>query len=80
MNRAQRRNKIDHREEMRIMWKAMSDLSLANGDTVIAKNLLRWFQYVKRNPINDGLKQAHKEMKDYFNILTKEVDEFLIGK
>ena len=78
MNRKQKRNKLQPREEMRIMWHAMSRLALANGDTVIAKNLLKWERYVKRNPITDGLKQAHAEMKNYFNILTKEVDSFLM--
>ncbi len=76
MNRMQRRNKVDYREHMRMMWHAMSQLALANDDTVIAKNLLTWEKFVKRNPINDGIKQAYNEMKSYFDILTKEVDSF----
>lgn len=77
MNRATRRNHIDPLEKARLQWTALSDLALANDDTIIAKHILKWHNWVKMRPDTIGAKKAFKELDAYFNIITKEVDQHL---
>jgi hypothetical protein len=75
MNRATKRNPIDPLEKARRQWTALSDLALANDDTIIAKHVLKWHNFVKMRPDTLGAKKAFKELDEYFNVIAKEVGE-----
>jgi len=77
MSRATKRNSIDPLTKARLQWTALSDLALANGDTIIAKRILKWHDWVKMRPETLGAKKAFKELDAYFNAITKEVDQHL---
>jgi hypothetical protein len=79
MSRAAKRNPIDPLTKARLQWTALSDLALANDDTIIAKHILKWHDWVKMRPETLGAKKAFKELDAYFNIITKEVDHHLKG-
>jgi len=79
MSRATKRNPIDPLTKARLQWTALSDLALANDDTIIAKHILKWHKFVKMRPETLGAKKAFKELDAYFNIITKEVDQHLKG-
>lgn len=80
MNRQQKRNKPDPLTKARTQWIALNNLAQDNKDTIIAKHILKWFDYVKMKPVLKDSTRVYKAIDEYFNAVMGEVQEHLKSK
>jgi GTP cyclohydrolase II len=80
MSRATKRNPIDPLTKARLQWTALSDLAQDNKDTIIAKHILKWFDYVKMKPVLKDSTRVYKAIDEYFLAVMGEVQEHLKSK
>lgn len=73
MNRKQRRIKKSRLDIARTKMLALSELAIANNDTIMMPKLATWEPYVCRNPKTDGARLIFDAIDRYFDILVKEV-------
>lgn len=80
MNRAQKRSKLSPLEKARKQMLALSDLAVANDDTIMMPKLAYWSRYVCRNPETEGASAIFKAIDRYFSKVVKEVEQDLRSK